>query len=188
MHASAYQFGTTALDPAEVAGKDVIEAGAYDVNGSVRLPVESHRPATYTGTDMQAGPGVDVVCKAEDLPSAFGAESADVLISTEMLEHAEDWQAAMAGMIAVLRPGGVLLLTTRGPGFPRHGYPDDHWRFPVGVMQAILDAAALETDRCEPDPDPASPGVFVKARKPEGWRRPRGMRAAWGRIDVPGVP
>lgn len=184
MHASAYQFGSTALDPAEIAGKTVIEAGAYNVNGSVRLPVESHGPAAYTGTDMQAGPGVDVVCLAEDLPDRFGRESADVVVSTEMLEHAADWQAAMLGMIRVLRPGGLLVLTTRGPGFPVHGYPDDHWRFTPEAMRQILEGAGLEVLRCEPDPDPQSPGVFAKARRPERWRRPRNLASAWDAIEV----
>ena len=33
VHPSAFQFATTSLDPAEITGKVVIEAGAYDVNG-----------------------------------------------------------------------------------------------------------------------------------------------------------
>lgn len=188
MHPSAYQFATTALGPAEVTGKTVIEAGAFNVNGSAREAVMAHGPASYTGTDMQPGPGVDVVCKAEGLPARFGEDSADVVISTEMLEHAEDWQAAMDGMIRVLAPGGLLVLTTRGPGFPRHGYPDDHWRFTPDAMRLILLEAGLEIDRCEPDPDPQSPGVFARARKPAGWARPGDLTEAWADVDVQGVP
>lgn len=184
MHASAYQFGSTALKPGEVNGKDVIEAGAYDVNGSVRPAIEAHGPAAYTGTDMRPGPRVDVVCPAEDLPERFGENCADIVASFEMLEHAENWQAAMTGMIRVLRPGGVLLITTRGPGFPVHGYPDDHWRFTVEAMRQILQFAQFEIVRCEADPDPASPGVFAKARKPANWVPVPGLAAWWDTVEV----
>lgn len=181
MHPSAYAWASTALTAAEVKGAHVTEAGAYDVNGSVRPAVEAHGPASYTGTDMQPGPGVDIVCAAEKLTP----QSAGIVISTEMLEHAEDWQAAMAGMIRALTPGGLLVLTTRGPGFPYHGYPDDHWRFTVEAMGQIMTAAAMDVLDLQADPDPMSPGVFIKARKPDDWTQPRSMRKAWG--DIAGV-
>jgi SAM-dependent methyltransferase len=107
-----------------------------------------------------------------------------VVISTEMLEHAADWQAAVRGMIEVLAPGGVLVLTTRSAGFPVHGYPEDHWRFPVESMRWILDVAGLLVEQCEPDPDPASPGVFAKARKPRGWSWPTDTGEAWADVQV----
>jgi len=144
--------------------------GSYDYNGSVRGVYEAMSPASYTGTDAQMGPGVDLACPAEKLPEVLGEASADVVISTEMLEHAEDWRGAVAGMARVLAPGGVLLLTARGPGFPYHPHPGDHWRFTVDLMDAIAEACGLDVLQLEPDPDPASPGVFLLARKPEsGW-------------------
>jgi SAM-dependent methyltransferase len=181
-------FACSALTEADVRGQHVLEAGAFDVNGSVRGHVEGLGPASYMGTDMRLGPGVDVLCTAEELPSLFNVAmvgpTKGVVISTEMLEHAADWQAAMHGMITALRPGGVLVLTTRSAGFPVHGYPDDHWRFPVESMRTILGAAGLTVERCEPDPDPASPGVFAKARKPDGWTWPYGLEDAWAAVHV----
>jgi SAM-dependent methyltransferase len=170
-----------ALSQAEVTGKRVTEAGAYNVNGSVRAAVEAMGPASYTGTDMQPGPGVDIVCTAEKLER----DSADIVVSTEMLEHAEDWQAAAAGMIRALTAGGILVLTTRSEGFPYHGYPDDHWRFSVQAMGEIMTAAGMDVLDLRADPDTSSPGVFVKARKPDGWTQPRNMRKAWA--DITGV-
>ena len=181
MHPSAYAWASTALTAAEVKDAHVIEAGAYDVNGSVRPAVEALHPASYTGTDISEGPGVDLVRDAGKLDR----DSAGVVISTEMLEHAEDWQAAVAGMIRALVPGGLLVLTTRGPGFPYHGYPADHWRFTTEAMGEIMAAAAMDVLDLRADPDPMSPGVFVKARKPDGWTQPRDMRKAWG--DIAGV-
>jgi SAM-dependent methyltransferase len=169
VHPSAYIFATTALDDADVAGRRVVEAGAYEYNGSARRVIAAMGPASYLGTDSQPGPGVDLVCPAEKLPGTLGEGAADVVVSTEMLEHAEDWRGAAAGMARVLAPGGLLLLTTRSPGFPNHPHPEDHWRFTVDHMDGIAEALGLEVLRLEPDPDPWQPGVFLLARKPAGW-------------------
>jgi hypothetical protein len=174
-------WATGALTADDVKDKHVTEVGAYDVNGSVRPHVEALGPASYTGTDMRRGPGVDLVCDAADLPSKLGLPGAGVLICTEMLEHAEDWQAALAGMLNVLLPGGLLVLTTRSEGFPLHGYPDDHWRFSTEAMGEIMAAAGMDVLDLRGDPDPHSPGVFVKARKPAGLVRPVARRKLWAR-------
>ena len=164
MHESAMKFAATALAEADVRGKRVVESGAYNYNGTVRPEIEAMLPASYLATDAQAGPGVDLACPAQDLAAALGAGTADVVISTEMLEHAEDWHGALAGIAAVMAPGGLLILTTRGPGFVYHPHPGDFWRFTVEVMGAALAACGLDVLRCEPDPQ--VPGVFVLARKP----------------------
>jgi SAM-dependent methyltransferase len=169
LHPSAYTFATRTLTEEDVRDRRVVEAGAYNYNGSARDALSVHGPASYLGTDAQPGPGVDLVCPAEKLPEVLGEASADVLVTTEMLEHAEDWRGAMGGMTRVLAPGGVLLLTARGPGFPYHPHPGDWWRFTVDHMDGIAEACGLQVIRCEPDPDPSQPGVFLLARKPEGW-------------------
>lgn len=175
MNPSVLAFASSVLTSQEVAGKRIVEAGAANVNGSVRDVVERLDPeAEYLSTDMKPGAGVALVCAAEDLPSALGADSADVVICTEMLEHAEDWRAAVTGMVRILAPGGLLLLTTRSIGFPYHPHPGDYWRFSVRAMELIMKAAGLDVLRCEPDV-PDSPGVLAAARKPPGWAEPPGM-------------
>jgi hypothetical protein len=63
----------------------------------------------------------------------------------------------------VLRPGGILLITTRSKGFPYHDYPSDYWRFELDDMQRIFSDMSIEAL----EGDPSEPGVFVKARRPE---------------------
>jgi SAM-dependent methyltransferase len=187
MHPSAYAFASTALSVEDVKDKRVLEAGSYNYNGSVRVPVEALGPARYLGTDAQDGPGVDLVCTAERLPAVVGYDAADVVISTEMLEHAVDWRGAVTGMVRVLAPGGLLLLTTRSAGFPFHPHPVDCWRFSLEQAEVICVACDLEALRLEADPDPASPGVFLLARKPaEGWDG-TGMAAGLKLVE-PGPP
>jgi SAM-dependent methyltransferase len=157
VHPSVLDWVTAALTRQEVAGTHVLEVGAYDVNGSVRPIIEAYGPATYTG--------VDHVLPCDDLPSAF--DPFDVVISTEMLEHVDDWRATFDVLCRMVEPGGLLLVTTRSEGFPYHPFPVDCWRYSVHGMERIVRDARF--DPLEVCRDPQFPGVFVKARKPDGW-------------------
>lgn len=175
-------FATGALSLAEVSGKIVIECGSYDVNGSARPGIEALGPACYTGVDQEAGPRVDLVASIPDLPAQLGKGIADVVVSTEMLEHAVDWQGCVAAMIDLLVPGGVLVITTRSAGFPYHPHPTDEWRYSVDAMGQIMKAAGLDVLLLQPDGQ--APGVFCKARKPEGWSWPGEPAQVWAGIEV----
>ncbi|MGA2120270.1 MAG: class I SAM-dependent methyltransferase [Bryobacteraceae bacterium] len=146
----------------DVRGKAVLEVGARNVNGSLRSFVEGLAPSQYIGVDLESGPGVDEVGRAEGLPMRFGDAAFDLLISTELVEHVRDWQRVFSNFKSLLRPNGVLLLTTRSLGFPYHGYPHDYWRYEIADMREILSDFQIEALV----PDPSEPGVLVKARKP----------------------
>lgn len=136
----------------------VIEVGSRDVNGAVP------RSGRHWGIDLMGGPGVDVRADAQCLPLA--SQSADVVISTELLEHVRDWHAALSEMKRVLKPDGRLLLTTRSPGFAYHGYPADYWRFTPDDMRKIFPSAHVEHDTSEPGVFVAATGAFPTARLP----------------------
>lgn len=154
-------YGEHQLAEADVRGRRVIEVGARNVNGSLRGFVEALGPAQYVGVDIEAGPGVDQVCNAEDLVARFGSESFDVVICTEMLEHVRDWRQVVSNLKRLLAPGGVLLVTTRSIGFPYHAFPWDFWRYENGDMRAIFSDLTVESV----ESDPTAPGVFMTARR-----------------------
>jgi SAM-dependent methyltransferase len=162
VHQSVHLWASTVFNESTVRGKDIIDVGALDVNGSLKSFIMGFSPRSYTGFDIRPGAGVDEVCAAENLPDNI----ADVAVCTEMLEHAENWREALLGLTRALRPGGVLALTTRSPGFPRHDHPGDYWRFTTSVMsQALSLGCGLFVSRCEDDPE--APGVFaVASRRP----------------------
>jgi len=159
-------FVAKSFSKEDVKGKKVIEVGSYDVNGSVRSLIEFYKPAKYIGVDIENGPGVDIVCNAEDLLEKFGKESFDIVISTELLEHVRDWRKVISNFKNICSPGGIILITTRSHGFGYHAYPHDFWRFEVEDMDEIFsDYKMLSLEK-----DCSDPGVFVKLKKPNEFK------------------
>lgn len=156
MHESVIQFVSGCLYRNEVEGKSVLEVGSYNVNGSVRGLVMAYQPKSYTGIDIAEGPGVDIVC-----PVSRWTAEVDLVISTEMLEHSEDWETDLA--IMCRKAGETLILTARGPGFPYHN-PPDYWRFRPHDLTRAVEYFGLKVVLCGGDPQ--VPGVFLKAVRP----------------------
>lgn len=123
------QFGSKHILPEEITGKAVLEVGSRNINGSLRSVVEKYSPSKYVGIDIQAGKGVDVVCGIENALSVFGKESFDCVISTDAIEHIKQWRTAITNMKELCACNGVILITTVRPGFQKHDYPSDYWRF-----------------------------------------------------------
>ncbi len=159
-------FGRDNLHREDIVGKKVIEIGARDVNGSLRPFVEALDPKIYVGVDLEEGPGVDEICNVYDLAAKFGEKSFDLVISSEMVEHVQDWRRAFSQIKSILAPGGVVLITTRSIGFPYHDYPFDYWRYELDDMRAIFSDMEIEAL----EPDDMSPGVLVTARKPANFK------------------
>ena len=163
MHTSVIDFLKAHLSSEEVNGKRVAEIGSQDVNGTPRPVVLPLRPAAYIGVDFAPGAGVDVVADAKALTAKFGEGAFDIVISTEMLEHVEDWRSIIGQLKAITKPGGLLLITTRSPGFPYHPYPIDVWRYTLSDFHKIfkdMEIVAICSDW-------QVPGVFAKVRKPD---------------------
>ena len=94
----------------------VLEVGSLDINGSVR---ELFEGCTYTGVDLQAGPGVDLACPGHLLALPTG--HFDTVISAECFEHNPFWRETLANMLRMTRPGGLLLISCATTGRKEHG-------------------------------------------------------------------
>lgn len=99
-------FGATNLQEKDVKGKRVIEVGSLNVNGSLRPLIESLCPKKYVGVDIVEGPGVDMICDAENLVEKFGDSSFDVVITTELLEHVRNWKKVVSNIKNICTSGG----------------------------------------------------------------------------------
>lgn len=142
MHVEAVTFlaGCTEV---EWEGAIVYEVGALNVNGEARRCVPPGW-LEWVGFDLLEGDGVEVVGDARlELPNY---PPCDVVVSTEVLEHYEQWDGLLAAMCDVLRPGGWLVFTCAGNGRPPHsanGGPlqDGEWYRNVTLIE-VEDVAA----------------------------------------------
>lgn len=148
------------LNAPDIRAKHVLELGSSGIGVGPLL--RGWQPAEYVGVDLGPGPGVEVVCNAEDLETTFDANRFDVVVSTEMLEHVRDWRRVVDGIKWVCKPGGRVVLTTRSLGFGFHGAPYDYWRYEPSDMDRIF--SDFEGVRIESDLQ--DPGVFVMGTKP----------------------
>jgi hypothetical protein len=95
--------------------KAVVEFGSRNVNGTVR---DLFNGASYVGVDRVAGEGVDVLTDA----TIFLPDSdPDTVVCLNMLEHAEAPETVVGNACRILQPGGWLILSAAGPGWPAHG-------------------------------------------------------------------
>jgi SAM-dependent methyltransferase len=161
MHQSVIDWVAAVASQLDCAGLKILEVGSYDVNGSVRPLFRGAE--SYTGIDFRSGPGVDIVMNAHALH--FADESYDIVISTEMLEHDDEFWVSMKEMGRVLRKGGILIITARGNGFMLHDYPTDYWRFLPSAFAKLLELASCEVIQVKEDWQPGHPGVFGIGRK-----------------------
>lgn len=97
------------------------------------FPYATYHRADYQGAELDFI--VDHAGALLEVPSA----SYDLVLSTQVLEHAADPQLHLREAHRVLKPGGKLLLSTHGT-FPDHGCPHDYWRW-------TRDGLALELQR-----------------------------------------
>lgn len=95
--------------------KRVLEAGSQNINGS---PRPFFWFCKYVGVDLGPGRGVDVVCP---IAAYEDKELFDVVLSCEMAEHDETWEASFIAMFGNLKPGGLLIITCAGPKRAEHG-------------------------------------------------------------------
>jgi hypothetical protein len=94
--------------PSFFKNTNVVEFGSRQVCGSPRFLFEN---CNYVGVDVNPGECVDIVSLAHEYQHDG---KADVVISTEMLEHDMFWQSSLMNMVNILRPSGLLMLTAGG--------------------------------------------------------------------------
>lgn len=95
----------------------------------------------WTGVDMQAGSGVDVVADMHALPIEWTHRFTGAVCS-EVLEHvARPWRA-LPELHRVLKPGSYAVFTAPWC-FPLHAYPNDFFRYSPDGLRVLLEDAGF---------------------------------------------
>ncbi|MGH8986214.1 MAG: class I SAM-dependent methyltransferase [Acidimicrobiia bacterium] len=165
MRDGALRFARDIAENLPIA-EPLVEVGARAAEG--HEDIADLRPMfgadEHIGCDIQEGPGVDRIEDVHEL--SFADESVGTVICLETLEHVADPIRAMQEMHRVLRPGGVLAISSI-MFFPIHEHPWDFWRFTPEGFERLL-GAVRELARPRPRlPLPARGCVRVGMKGPE---------------------
>lgn len=144
----------------------IVEIGALQVAGQEGFA--DLRPLlpgkTYIGCDMREGLGVDQV---EDVEAGLSFPDASVgtLLCFDTLEHVFDVFAAFREFRRVLKPGGVLVISS-AMLFPIHSHPYDYWRFTPECFSRLLAGFDRHLVFAEGEPDLPHTVYGIAARVP----------------------
>ena len=89
----------------------------------------------YVGCDMRDGPGVDRILNLHsiELPD----ESVGTVLIMDTLEHVEFCREAMSEVYRILKPDGILAMSSH-MDCPIHNHPADYWRFTPAGFESLL--------------------------------------------------
>jgi SAM-dependent methyltransferase len=111
-----YVNGIKEKFPKYFENKKVLGIGTFNVCGTEDSFFEN---CDYQGLDLGPGPGVDIVCPAQDYDAPDG--SYDTIISCECFEHNPYYKETIQNAVRLLKSGGMFLFTCATTGRPVHG-------------------------------------------------------------------
>ena len=117
---------------------------------------------SYVGVDVQQNPNADLHGAAEAIPAEDG--SFDIVLCTQVLEHADDPAQAVREMHRVTAPGGRVLASTHGTQV-YHPNPGDYWRWThTGLERLFTQNGDWERVDVEPNAGTTSALAMLVAR------------------------
>lgn len=149
---------------------DRIQGKVLDVGvGTWTYPrhlLENH--CEYLATDCFEHPNVNVLTDIHTLSETLLPESFDFVICLDVLEHVQSPWVAARQLFKMLKPGGILLLTTPfNYRLHANSLAHDYWRFTAdGLTQLLVTDAGFVKVEILPNGHPDFPfGYLVAAYK-----------------------
>lgn len=128
---------------AALVDPDVIEIGTMrsEPDRPTHHKVWAGHAKSYVMIDAAPGVDVDLVDDAHSLLTVED-KAVDAVIAVSVWEHLERPWIAARQMARILRPGGILYVSTHQT-FPIHGYPSDFFRFTDKALALLFDDAGF---------------------------------------------
>lgn len=109
-------------------------------------PIFEHEGARYIGIDLADNKAADLHMSAEGVAPMADC-SADVVLSTQVLEHALDPRSYLLECRRIIKPGGLLILSTHGY-WMYHPHPTDLWRWTGSGLRSLVEEAGYTLLDC----------------------------------------
>ena len=143
MHAEVLEYVARFATGQRIA---VLDIGGRDLNGT---PRSLFPHANYAVLDLRPGHNVDFVADAADWAPGERHRRWDLIVCTEVFEHAARWRDICRTARQVCRPGGRFVVTCAGEGRAPHSgieataiQPDEHYaNLTVRELERALSAA-----------------------------------------------
>lgn len=110
-------------------------------------PLFEPHAANYVGIDLPENPAAESHASKESitsLPNAF----ADVVLSTQVLEHVVSPSSYLQECRRILKPDGLLLISTHGY-WMYHPDPNDLWRWTGAGLRKVIEENGYRILQCE---------------------------------------
>lgn len=104
-------------------------------------PIFSPYVSEYLGLDIEDSEHVDHVL-SEDGTSSLSDNTADIVLSSQVLEHVPNPELYLNEVHRILKKGGLLFLSTHGHMI-YHPVPEDYWRWTHEGLRKKLAGASL---------------------------------------------
>lgn len=124
-------------------GGRVLDYGCAEAPYRYFFPADTY----FVAADLPGNPYASLTLNPDTTVPAE-AESFDVVLSTQVLEHVADPALYLAECFRLLRPGGRLLLSTHGM-FIYHPDPIDYWRWTCAGLRHVVEEAGFSIVRFE---------------------------------------
>jgi len=130
MHDEAHSFCGKAISvinsESSTGHSVVLDVGGRDINGSIHSFLQD---STLFISDIIDDEGVAYVVDFSDYDAVYNLgliDKFDICISTEVLEHSENWRGIVQNMVSATKNGGWVLITCATDGRSRHSAIDGH--------------------------------------------------------------
>ena len=127
-----------------VAGHDVDHLVDFGCGNMPYRPLFEPHVERYIGVDLVGNEMADVtVPVSNQIP--LETATAQIVLSSQVLEHVSDTFAYLSEAHRVLQQDGILILSTHG-SWPYHPDPADYWRWTSAGLRQTLTATGFSVE------------------------------------------
>lgn len=122
---------------APVAGRTAVDMGCGTMPYRTLFAPHVGR---YVGADLPTNPSANLQMDPKTCRLPLPSGSADIVVSTQVLEHLENPSLYLAEAGRLCKPDGLLFVSTHG-FWPYHPDPKDYWRWTgEGLRKLLVDS------------------------------------------------